>query len=95
MNTTGRPFAAIIHLILVFLMLISIVLIGQQYSMPLYQVGLLLLVTATLIQVAFGNIPPTTNLARSLRLFVSFMLIIAVVFGVSLLLVPLLVQLGK
>lgn len=76
-------------------MLISIVLIGQQYSMPLYQVGLLLLVTATLIQVAFGNIPPAANLARSLRMFITFMAIIVVVFVVSLLIVPLLVQLGK
>ena len=95
MNPTNRPFASIVHLFLVFVMLISIILIGQQYNMTLYQVGLLVLVASALIQVAFGNIPPNANFAKSLRMFLTFLVVIVVVFVLSLLLVPLLVQLGK
>ena len=95
MNSTNRPFASIIHLILVFVMLISMLLISQHYNMALYQLGLLVLVGSALVQVAFGNIPPSANFAKSMRMLLIALLVIAVIFILSLLLVPLLVQLGK
>ncbi len=91
----SRPFASIVHLLLVFVMLASILLIGQQWNMALYQIGLLVLVASALTQVVFGNIPPNANFARSLRMFLTFAVIVVIIFFLSLLLVPLLVQLGK
>ena len=93
MNT--RSFASIVQLILVFVMLASIVMIGQQFEMGIYQIGLLVLIASSLLQVIFGNIPATANLAKSLRMFLTFAIVVVIIFVLSLLLVPLLVQLGK
>lgn len=93
MNT--RSFASVIQLILVFVMLASIVMIGQQFEIGIYRVGLLVLIASSLLQVIFGNIPATASLAKSLRMFLIFAIVVVVIFVLSLLLVPLLVQLGK
>lgn len=93
MNT--RSFASIVQLILVFVMVASIVMIGQQFEMGIYQIGLLVLIASSLLQVIFGNIPATANLAKSLRMFLTFAIVVVIIFVLSLLLVPLLVQLGK
>ena len=95
MHSTGRPFAAIAQAVLVVWMLASILLIGQQVSMALYQVGLISLAVATLSQIAFGNIPATANFGRSLRMYIWFMFIIAVIFAVSILAAPWLASLGR
>ncbi|MFN8442319.1 MAG: hypothetical protein U0175_16165 [Caldilineaceae bacterium] len=91
----SRSFASVVQLILVFVMLASIVMIGQQFEMGIYKVGLLILIASALLQVIFGNIPPAANLAKSLRMFLTFGIVVVVIFVLSLLLVPLLVQLGK
>ena len=93
MNT--RPFASIVQLVLVFVMLASILMIGQQFQMGIYQTGLLILIASALLQVIFGNIPPNANFAKSLRMFLTFGIVVVIIFIISLLLVPLLVQLGK
>lgn len=95
MKTAKRPFAAIVQFILVIWMLVSIVMIGQQFSMNIYQLGLISLVFTALSQIAFGNIPATAHFGRSLKMYVWFMFLIAVVFGVSILAAPYLVALGR
>lgn len=95
MRTTRRPFASIVQAVLVALLLVSILLIAQQFSVTLYRVGLIMLATTTLVQIAFGNIPPTANLRQSLRLWLLFSLIIAVVFGLGIAIAPFLVALGR
>ncbi len=91
----SRSFASIVQLVLVFVMLASIIMIGQQIQIGIYQTGLLILVASALLQVIFGNIPPNANFAKSVRMFVTFGIIVVIIFVLSLLLVPLLVQLGK
>lgn len=93
MNT--RSFASIVQLLLVFVMLASIIMIGQQFQIGIYQIGLLVLIASALLQVIFGNIPPNANLAKSLRMFLIFGVVIVIIFVLSILLVPLMVQLGK
>ena len=95
MKTAKRPFASIVQFVLVIWMLASIVMIGQQFSMDIYQLGLISLVFTSLSQIAFGNIPATANFGRSLKMYVWFMFLIAVIFGVSILAAPYLVALGR
>lgn len=90
-----RPFAARVHIVLVILMLAGIVMIGQQLSMQIYQFGLIVLVSATIVQIAFGNIPPNFDFRRSMKLFWPFMGIILIVFVISFLATPLLYALGR
>jgi hypothetical protein len=95
MKTAPRPFASVAQAVLVVWMLASMFLIGQQFSMQLYQAGLISLIVAALSQIAFGNIPSTANFGRSLRMYVWFMFIVAVIFGVSILMAPWLASLGR
>lgn len=95
MATQTRAFAAVVQAILIGLLLLSMALIGQRFSMELYQAGLILLVVSTLSQIAFGNIPPTSNFGKSMRMYVTFMAVTAVVFAISIIVAPLLVSLGR
>jgi hypothetical protein len=95
MNTAKRPFAALMQLILAIWMLISIVMIGQQFSMNIYQLGLISLVFTAFSQIAFGNIPATAGFRRSMSLYVRYMLIVVLIFVVSILAAPYLVAMGR
>jgi len=95
MSGTKRPFASVIQFALVILLLISLIMMGQQISMKVYQAGLILLVVATFSQIAFGNIPPTANFAQSMRLYAIYIGITVALFIISILLAPFLVQLGR
>lgn len=81
--------------ILVGLMLLSFLLIAQQRSQPLYHGGLVLLVVSTLMQIAFGNIPPSASFGQSMKLLVLILAIIVGVFGLGIVLAPYLIQLGR
>jgi hypothetical protein len=95
MHTEKRPFATVVQLILVIWMLVSIVMIGQQFSMNVYQLGLLSLVFTAFSQIAFGNIPATAGFGRSMSLYLRYMLIVVAIFVVSILAAPYLVALGR
>ncbi|MFO7632921.1 MAG: hypothetical protein R6W76_10290 [Caldilinea sp.] len=95
MNASRRPFAATAQLVLVVWMLTSIILIGQQASMQLYQIGLISLVFSAISQIAVGNIPPTANVRRSALLYVWFVFLVIVIFAVSIALAPWLASLGR
>jgi hypothetical protein len=90
-----RPFASVVHVVLVILMLAGIVMIGQQFSKAIYQLGLIVLTASTIVQIAFGNIPGNFNFRRSMRFFWPFMGVILIVFVVSFLLTPILYALGR
>ena len=92
----GRlPFAARTQGLLIVVMLVGFVLILQQFSKTLYQIGLPLLVVAAFLQIAFGNIPPTAGARKSLTLLGLTWLIVAAVFGLAIFLAPSLIALGR
>ncbi len=96
MGKSGRGLrASDIHVLLVILMLLSIVMVGQQLSKDIYQIGLALLVLSTLVQIAFGNIPGHFSINRAMRLFVLFMSIILLIFFISYTVVPFLYVFGR
>ena len=95
MNASKRPFASVAQAVLVVWMLASIVLIGQQVSLQLYQIGLISLAFSTFSQIAFGNIPATAHFGKSMRMYIWFMFIIVVIFAVSILAAPWLASLGR
>ena len=89
------PFAARLQTVFVFLMLFSILLIGQQWVQGLYKVGILLLFASVLLNMAVSNVPSHHGLARTLKLSALFFLIVVIVFGVSIAIVPGLYALGR
>ncbi len=87
------PFAARFQTVLIGLMVVGMVLIGQQQSKALYQVGLPLLVLAAFLQIAFGNIPPRAGFATSMKLLALTWAIVAAVFALGIVLAPYLIEL--
>lgn len=90
-----RPFAYKVQSVLITALVLSFVLIMQTISIAIYKVGIVLLITATLIQIVFGNIPPETDRSTTLVMFAWMMLIVIAVFGIGMLLAPLLVNMGR
>lgn len=95
MMRTKRTFASVMQAVLIVLLIVSLLLIAQQQSLTLYQAGLLLLVVATFVQIGFGNIPPTASFKQSMKLLGLAMAIIAVVFGLGVVLAPYLIKLAR
>ncbi|MCC6801860.1 MAG: hypothetical protein IT319_03160 [Anaerolineae bacterium] len=95
MIRTGQPFASVAKGALIILLLFSFVLIAQNANKSVYQLGLLLLVFFTLLQIVFGNIPSTANFRQTLvYLLVGAVIIVAlVVFSVAI--APSLIHLGR
>ena len=89
------PFAARFQAILIVVMFGAFILIMQQGSKQLYQIGLPLLVVAAFLQIAFGNIPPESGFLKSMGLLLLTWAIVAILFVVAVRFTPNLIQLGK
>jgi hypothetical protein len=90
-----QPFASVMHLALVILLLVSFALITQQRSRTLYQIGFMLLVASTFVQIVFGNVPPSANFKRSMKFLGVGLTIITAVFALGIIVTPFLVNLGR
>ena len=88
-------FGARMQGIVILLMLLSVVLIIQKFSMKLYNAGLLLLIASGISQMAFGNIPSSASFKESRNTIVIAYLIVACVFGLGILLAPVLINIGR
>src|SRR5215217_8918007 len=89
------PFAAWFQAFLIVVMFASFLLILQQGNKQLYQIGLPLLVLAAFLQIAFGNIPPSTGFVKSMGFLLLTWGIVAVLIVVSVQITPYLIQLGR
>jgi hypothetical protein len=89
------PFAARFQAILIVVLFATFLLILQQWSKQLYQIGLPLLVVAAFLQIAFGNIPPSTGFVKSMGLLLLTWGIVAALIVVAVLITPSLIQLGR
>ena len=89
------PFAARFQAILIVVLFATFLLILQQGNKQLYQIGLPLLVVAAFLQIAFGNIPPSTRFVKSMGLLLLTWGIVAVLIVVAVRITPNLIQLGR
>jgi len=89
------PFAARFQAILIVVLFATFLLILQQGNKQLYQIGLPLLVVAAFLQIAFGNIPPSTRFVKSVGLLLMTWGIVAVLIVVAVQITPSLIQLGR
>ncbi len=80
---------------LILLMLLGFVLITQQWSFGLYQIGLLTVIGATILNIAVTNVPRASRGWAIVRALVVILAVTAAVFGLGILLVPYLAMLGQ
>ncbi len=83
------------ELALICLIAVGFVLIAQQSAFGLYQIGLLTVMASTLLHIAVGNLPRDAGIARTVTWTLAILAMVAAVFGVGILLVPVLAQLGR
>lgn len=83
------------ELALIVLMVLGCVLIGQQWSFTLYQIGLLAVIGATILSIAVGNVPRTARGWRALAVMIIILAVTAALFIIGILLVPYLTRLGQ
>ena len=79
----------------IVMLVIMLVVIGESISFTIYQWAILGLVFFGLSQIAVGNVPPDAGPARFWRFNAVFFAVIVVIFGVSMWVAPILVDLGR
>jgi hypothetical protein len=90
-----RGFIDRLEAVLMGLILLGIILVAQQFSVTVFRIGLGILVGATLLQIAVGNTPRDMSVGRSLLRIVILLAVVALMFGLGILLAPYFAQIGR
>lgn len=90
-----RVLVARVELTLIAATVIGFLLVLQTWSFGLYQAGLVLVLGATLLNIAVGNLPRDAGVARALLLTGVILAIVAAVFALGVALVPTLAAMGQ
>ena len=94
-KTNKPPFAARAQRINIYLLLVALLMLAQQFTYTIYVWGFRLLFVVVTIQVALGNINPDWDAKKTIRKTLVILLIIAVIFAFSIFVTPYLVELGR
>jgi hypothetical protein len=88
-------FGARMQIIVLLSMIISFAFIIQKMNLTLYKIGLVLLIVSALSQMAFGNMPSEANFKEGRKIMIIAYTIVACVFGIGILLAPVLIKIGR
>lgn len=94
-KTNKPPFAARAQRINIYLLLVALLMLAQQFTYTIYVWGFRLLFVVVTIQVALGNINPDWNGKKTLRKTLVILLVIVVIFAFSIVVTPYLIELGR
>jgi len=89
------PFATRAQRLNIYLLLISLLMLAQQFTYTIYVWGFRLLFVVVTLQVALGNISPDWNARKTVKKTLVILLIIAVIFIFSIFVTPYLIELGR
>ena len=99
MSSTVRankgPFAARAQRINIYLLIIALLMLAQQFTYTVYVWGFRLLFVVVTLQVALGNINPEWDGKKTLRKTLVILLVIVVIFAFSIFVTPYLIELGR
>ena len=88
-------FGARMQIIVIVSMVVSFGLIIQKMNMTLYKIGLVLLIVSALSQMAFGNMPSEADFKEGKKIMIIAYTIVACVFGLGILIAPVLIKIGR
>ena len=80
---------------LIILMIAGFLLITQQWMFSLYRLGLLIVIGATILNIAVSNVPKSARGWTAARDLVIILAVVAAVFVLGVVLVPYLARLGQ
>jgi hypothetical protein len=89
------PFAARAQRINIYLLVVALLMLAQQFTYTLYVWGFRLLFVVVTLQVALGNINPEWDGKKTLRKTLVILLVIAFIFVLSIFVTPYLIELGR
>jgi len=89
------PFATRAQRLNIYLLLIALVMLAQQFTYTIYLWGFRLLFVVVTLQVALGNINPDWNGKKTLKKTLVILLVIVVIFAFSIFVTPYLIELGR
>lgn len=91
----SRAIVPRIEIILLSIMGMGFICVLQSWSFPLYRIGLVVVIVSTLLNIAVGNLPRDAAPVRAALLTLGILGLLAAVFVVGILLVPVLATLGQ
>jgi hypothetical protein len=89
------PFAARAQRINIYLLIVALLMLAQQFTYTVYVWGFRLLFVVVTLQVALGNINPEWDGKKTLRKTLVILLVIAFIFVFSIFVTPYLIELGR
>ncbi len=89
------PFATRAQRLNIYLLLLALVMLAQQFTYTIYVWGFRLLFVVVTLQVALGNINSEWNAKKTAKKTLIILLIIAVIFIFSIFVTPYLIELGR
>jgi hypothetical protein len=95
MLKTPIAFAQKAQNVVMVLLIISLVLVAQQFSNALYKFGVMSLFVVVLLQIAVSNVAPTAGLRKTLTKSAIILGIVVLIFAFSIWITPWLVGLGQ
>ena len=89
------PFATRAQRLNIYLLLLALVMLAQQFTYTIYVWGFRLLFVVVTLQVALGNINSEWNAKKTAKKTLIILLIILVIFIFSIIVTPYLIELGR
>ena len=89
------PFATRAQRLNIYLLLLALLMLAQQFTYTIYVWGFRLLFVVVTLQVALGNINSEWNSKKTVKKTLIILLIIAVIFIFSIIVTPYLIELGR
>ena len=83
------------EILLIAALAIGFILIAQRSSQLLFQIGLVVVVISTFLEIAVGNVRTQASTREAVLSIIGILLIIAAVFVLGIYLVPYLTELGR
>ncbi len=90
-----RPIVPRAEITLLSVLGLGFLCVLQTWSFALYQVGLVVVIVATLLNIAVGNVPRDATPLRAILLTLSILAAVAAIFAIGVALVPTLAALGQ
>ena len=84
-----------LELAIICLLGIGFLMVLQRWSYEAYRCGLMMIIGLTLLNIAVGNLPRNASPRRTLLMLLLFLALVAIVFGLGVVLVPHLAELGR
>ncbi len=94
-KTSKPPFAARAQRINIYLLLVALLMLAQQFTYTIYVWGFRLLFVVVTLQVALGNINPDWDKKKTFKKTLVILLVIVIIFVFSIIVTPYLIELGR